>query len=149
MSKYYTSWDPAQLRIKEKKVLAGCLPAQAPNPSDLCLPSEPQAGGPRISKAGASPARRKRRKGKKDKWKKKGENEPLLGLSDLLNMTSRRRCRILFQAPSPTLLTPESFVVLVDPGLEALACCREAPKARAGPRAVAVGGGQAEETTRL
>lgn len=43
------------------------------NPGDLCLPPEPQTGGPRISKAGASLAssskeEREKRKGKKDEW---------------------------------------------------------------------------------
>lgn len=66
------------------------------------------------------------------------------GLNYLLNMPSPpRRCRILFQSPSPTLLTPESFMVLVNPRLEALACCRGAPRVRAAPRAVA------EERTQL
>lgn len=70
-------------------------------------------------------------------------------LNYLLNMPSPRRCRILFQSPSPTLLTPESFMVLVNPRLEALARCREAARVRAAPRAVALGEEQAEERTQL
>lgn len=40
-------------------------------------------------------------------------------------------------------------MVLVNPRLEALACCREALRVRAGPRAGAVSGEQAEERTQL
>lgn len=49
----------------------------------------------------------------------------------------------------PVTITPESFTVLVNPRLEAPACCRETLRVRAGPRAVAVGGEQAEKRTQL
>lgn len=55
-----------------------------------------------------------------------GGNEPLQDLSHLLSMTRPRRWRILFRPPSPTLLAPESFM-MVEPRLQGLACSREAP----------------------
>lgn len=55
-----------------------------------------------------------------------GGNEPLQDLGPLLSMTRPRRWRILFWSPSPTLLAPESFV-MVEPSVQGLACSREPP----------------------
>lgn len=55
-----------------------------------------------------------------------GGNELLQDLHHLLSMTSPRRWRVLFWSPSPPLLASESFVVLVEPRLWGLVCCREA-----------------------